>query len=186
MDEYKKALDNYKYPSGESITNKIKSKRGIAKQKDIINEIVLWKINRAPDISDEIIKKLLKIKKLKSLTLSSDIEKVKELIIALLNSEGVRIAMASTILHFYNPKIFPIIDQRAYRELYSKVFPSITKKEEMADLYIQYIKDCVAYHQDKCPTLPFSRIDQILYQLDKDKGNPVKGYGTSKKMTNKP
>ena len=31
--------------------------------------------------------------------------------------------MASTILHFYNPDTFPIIDQRAYRELRSEEMP---------------------------------------------------------------
>lgn len=86
--------------------------------------------------------------------------------------------MASTILHFYNPETFLIIDQRAYRELYKKEAPRFTEQNSY-DIYIKYIKDRYEYWEDncKCFGIEFSDIDKILYQLDKNENKPVRGYG---------
>ena len=43
--------------------------------------------------------------------------------------------------------------------------------EELKSL--KYIKDCWEYQQEKCPEIAFSKIDKVLYQLDKEKGNKV-------------
>ncbi len=90
--------------------------------------------------------------------------------------------MASTILHFYNPETFPIIDQRAYRELYEKEAPRFTEKNS-CDIYVKYIKDCYKYWEDncKCVGIEFSDIDKILYQLDKNNKKPIRGYGKREK-----
>lgn len=82
--------------------------------------------------------------------------------------------MASTVLHFYYPDAFPIIDQRAYRELYTVDYPkSMTQISRLTNLYLQYIEDCRKYQQEMCPEIAFSQIDKVLYQLDKEKGNKV-------------
>lgn len=49
--------------------------------------------------------------------------------------------MASTILHFYNPDTFPIIDQRAYRELRSEEMPQNIKKEKVFDIYYERLTE---------------------------------------------
>ena len=41
-----------------------------------------------------------------------------ELLKELLNTKGIKIAIASTILRFKNPNIYQIIDQRVYRFIY--------------------------------------------------------------------
>ncbi|MBO5337248.1 MAG: hypothetical protein J6A94_09005 [Lachnospiraceae bacterium] len=83
--------------------------------------------------------------------------------------------MASTVLHFYFPNVYPIIDQRAYRELYGTDYPKNTfKVEVLVALYLKYIADCYKYQQKNCPEIPFAKIDKVLYQLDKEKGNRVK------------
>ncbi len=70
--------------------------------------------------------------------------------------------MASSVLHFFNPKCFPIIDRRAYRTIYKE-----NKYKEDIVVYISYIKDClkIAKHHD----IPFEIIDKILYQYDKER-----------------
>lgn len=83
--------------------------------------------------------------------------------------------MASTVLHFYFPDVYPIIDQRAYRELYGEEYPKyITKVEILVKIYMKYIADCHQYQQERCPEISFAKIDKVLYQLDKEKGFKVK------------
>lgn len=57
---------------------------------------------------------------------------------------------------FYYPEVFPIIDQRAYRELYAMDYPkTMTKIPMLTELYLKYIKDCWEYQQEKCPEIAF-------------------------------
>lgn len=177
MDKYEKALNDYNYISGNEIFDRISEETEEDKQIDIINSIVLWKLNRTPFISTDTVRLIIKIKDITLENLDERVDDVKKVIIALLESKGVRIPMGSTVLHFYNPNVFPIIDQRAYRELYGKEIPERCKNNDWVAIYIKYVKDCKAYHETKCPNIPFSRIDQVLYQLDKNSGKKVKGYG---------
>lgn len=101
-------------------------------------------------------------------------EKTAQVIEKLLQTKGMQLPMASTVLHFYYPEVFPIIDQRAYRELYAMDYPkTMTKIPMLTELYRKYVKDCWEYQQEKCPEIAFSQIDKVLYQLDKEKGNKV-------------
>lgn len=179
MDKYEKALNDYNYISGNEIFNRISEETDEEKQIDIINSIVLWKLNRTPFISLETVRLIIKIKDINFENLDERVADIKAVILALLESKGVRMPVGSTILHFYNPELFPIIDQRAYRELYGQEIPERCKNDEWASIYIEYVKDCKVYHETKCPNIPFSRIDQVLYQLDKNSGKKVKGYGSN-------
>lgn len=86
----------------------------------------------------------------------------------------MKLPMASTVLHFYFPHVYPIIDQRAYRELYGVEYPQyINKLDAMVDIYVKYIEDTNKYQKENCPEIPFEKIDKILYQLDKEKGYKV-------------
>ncbi|HBC99436.1 MAG TPA: hypothetical protein DC053_08880 [Lachnoclostridium sp.] len=94
-----------------------------------------------------------------------------------LNKLGIKLAVASTILHFYYANIFPIIDQSSYRELTGKEYPIYSSKDrnkKYAELYINYIGMCFQFNMQECPDILFEFIDKILYQLDKEKGNAVK------------
>ncbi|MBQ8739061.1 MAG: hypothetical protein IJZ04_09480 [Clostridia bacterium] len=90
--------------------------------------------------------------------------------------------MASTILKMFYPNVFPIIDQRAYRELYGKDLPQLTGKkstEYWQEEYVGYVKDCHKYYLDNCSNqIPFSALDKVLYQIDKQRleNENLKGY----------
>lgn len=186
--KYEEALEKYTYDSGEKIFSRIKNNNKIEEQQDIINMIILWKTNRQANLDPSIFKKLLDISKIKINSLCNGekdvINQVGDLIVSLVNTKGIRLPMASSILHFYNPDVFPIIDQRAYRELYKKDAPNFTNVEPR--IYLDYIKECYKYWGKNCKNcgIKFSDIDKVLYQLDKDNGNFVKGYGSRSGNTN--
>lgn len=177
--KYEEALKNYKYDAGENILNRIKSSSDEKEQLDIINMIILWKINRRAIIDSKTIKELMNIKAINLDNLEENQDKLKKCFNDLIFSKGIHLAMASTILHFYNPDTFPIIDQRAYRELHSEEIPpqempQNIKKKDAFDIYYKYIFDCKKYWENNCKESNFSDIDRILYQLDKDRGNRVR------------
>ena len=176
--DYQEILNRYTYDDGTDIMNRISkvNKADYRENKDIINEIVLWKINRRPQVEEELIDALYELEFIKTPMEAAESELTARVVELLLCSKGMQFPMASTVLHFYFPEIYPIIDQRAYRELYDgEDYPKNTVKvEALVNLYIKYIADCYSYRQERCPEIPFSKIDKVLYQLDKDKGLKVK------------
>ncbi len=130
----------------------------------ILNEIVLWKVNRYAEFDEALIQKLNQIKR-------SDVEinlpLTKEILRLLLAKEqrGVQLPLASTILRFKNPEIYQIIDQRAYRFLYGKTLKCSSIVEKQIDMYLKYLSDLhkVAATYD----IAFCDTDRILYNLDR-------------------
>lgn len=122
----KSVLAKYNYPDGTEIMDRLKNiGRDNEALKSILYEIVLWKLNRMVVMTDDdVLDKLRQIQDIKSP--QDAIEKnettVKEALQKLLGTKGVRLPMASTFLHFFNPKVFPIIDQRAYRVIFKKEY----------------------------------------------------------------
>ena len=85
---------------------------------EIINEIVLWKVNRYVLMQKDTLELLNKIKKTDNILN----EELTILILKKLldkDQKGIQLAMASTILRFKNPSIYQIIDQRVYRFIYN-------------------------------------------------------------------
>ena len=171
-------LKRYAYADDEEIINRIKNCTGKDERenRDIINSIVLWKINRQVDIGIEL---FIAIKTLNILpsNIKTNEKEIKKIVFDLLEVKGVKIAMASTILKMFYPDSFPIIDQRAYRELNGEDLPDYygaSANQRYADLYFQYILDCHVYNKSVCPNINFDDIDKVLYQLDLEKGNKVK------------
>jgi hypothetical protein len=177
--DYKEVLARFRYESDDNIKSRIlrSNKENYQENRDIINEIVLWKIQRSVSLTDTTLDLLNSFNNISSPLDVIYNEKVKTLIFQLLDSKGIKIAMASTILHFYYPAIFPIIDQRSYRELTSKEIPeyySKDKNKKYTKLYLDYIKECYDYNINNCSDISFEYIDKVLYQLDLEKGNKVK------------
>lgn len=87
--------------------------------------------------------------------------------------------MASTFLHFFNPNVFSIFDQRAYRVIYLNDYQASTIARINADLYMEYLEKCERYYNIRLSDsgIPFSEIDKYLYQLDIKAGNKAKNYG---------
>lgn len=176
--DYKQVLSHYHYENYEGIISRIQKSNGCSTQEnqDILNEIMLWKTNRIITVSDEIIKTIIGWEFQYPLEAARN-EGVHDIFQELLGAKGVQAPLASTILKMYHPHLFPIIDQRAYREIYNKEFPKFYSKDaysRYADMYVKYVIDCYYYQQEKCPDIKFCDLDKLLYQLDIEKGNKVK------------
>lgn len=174
---YQEILNRFTYDDETEIMDRITKadKTNYRENVDIINSIVLWKMNRRPQVSEALIDTIYMLKTIKTPMEAVASELTMKVVTELLRSKGMQLPMASTVLHFYYPDIYPIIDQRAYRELYGGEYPSNTfKVEKLVALYVKYIEDCYRYQQEYCPEIPYAKIDKILYQLDKEKGFKVK------------
>ncbi len=151
----------FKYQS--ELTKKLDSTTSDFNQ-NTLNEIVLWKVNRYALFSDETILALNKINKNDT---QINEEETKDILRLLLNTKGVRLAMASTILRFKNPYIYQIIDQRVFRVLYTKsTMPKgYTNIEKQIEVYLKYLKDLRAACDKH--NITFQESDRILYNADK-------------------
>lgn len=85
---------------------------------NLLRRIALWKLDRVLDVPDKTIQQLQTIAKKDDLRVDS--AETRSLIGELIDCPGIGLPMASTILKFLRPDVFPIIDVRACRALYGK------------------------------------------------------------------
>lgn len=109
---------------------------------EIINEIVLWKINRYAGLSDHSINLINRIPS--SNIMDEDL--TKEVLTSLLNDNGIQLPLASTILRFKNPHVYQIIDQRVFRIIYGyelKIISYKTSKNISSniEIYLEYLSN---------------------------------------------
>ena len=172
--------EDFKYNYQEKLTEKL-DKISTKFDQNTINEIVLWKLNRYAELSENSLNLINSIS-----TTSNKIneELTKEVLTSLINQSGIQLPMASTILRFRNPKIYQIIDQRVYRILYKDILklPLYNSDKNIAmqiEIYIKYL-DKLRIVSDNL-NIPFENADRILYELDKDekmnKNIKLKNYG---------
>jgi len=142
---------------------------------DIINEIVLWKVNRYAKIDDYTLKLINQIKKTDKVV---DAALTGDIFLKLLHKDqkGIRLPMASSILRFKNPTIYQIIDQRVYRFLYGvELKYSLNDINSQIVLYLDYLKKlryyCDIYKVD------FKQADRIFYAMDKHFNSDTKLNG---------
>ena len=158
---------NYKYQL--ELTSKLDGLDDDFNQ-EIINEIVLWKVNRYSFLDDE---KFSVLNKINKEDLILDVELTTEILTKFLNTKGIQLPMASTILRFKNPNIYQIIDQRVYRFIYGiempKYFSSI---EKQIDFYIEYLQKLKQVCIKK--GIDFNLSDRIIYELDKLHNKEIK------------
>ncbi len=167
-------IDSLKTQEIISFDKKYLYQEGLTKELDklntefnqaIINEIVLWKVNRYVKITDEALSLLNKIDRNSP---KIEIGLTKKILQNLLKISGVRIALASTILRFKNPNIYQIIDQRVYRFIHpnGEELKNSTDNNKQISLYLEYLDRlhvvCMTYN------IPFKDSDRILYIMDKD------------------
>ena len=129
---------------------------------ELINEIVLWKINRYVKLSSITLDLINKIDE-KSNAVNPGL--TGEILLNLLQTKGIRLPMASTILRFKNPNIYQIIDQRVYRMIYGIELKLRTNLNENILQYLEYLTDLRKVCNDF--QIPFSESDRILYEYDK-------------------
>ena len=169
-------LDDYDYQP--NLTSKLDQLSPETLNRESFYEIVLWKTNRFPEISDELIASLRSLSAIKSKAHRQS----EACLRALLQTKGIQLPMASTILRFINPNSFQIIDDRAYRrvlefatDMPNKYPPKPTMVTESylarsVELYFRYLDEL---HKICSDTLPFKLADRILYQLDKKLDNRI-------------
>ena len=154
----------FKYQIG--LTEKLDSSK-LNFDQNILNEIVLWKVNRYANFPESIIKSLNKIENSDTIL---DEKLTREILSSLLVLKGVALAMASTILRFKNKNIYQIIDQRVYRIIYGTEL-KITKPkkkveiENQMNLYLRYLEDLKKISIKL--KIDYSKADRILYMADK-------------------
>jgi len=137
---------------------------------EVINQIVLWKVNRYVEIDDGTLALLNKIKK-DAVLFDEDL--TREVLRKLLSTKGIQLPMASTILKFKNPNVYQIIDQRVYRFIYGKNLPNyFSSIDSQIDLYLGYLQKL----HDACieKDIEFKFSDRIIYELDKEYNKEVK------------
>lgn len=143
---------------------------------EILNEIILWKVNRYAEFDNETITLLNKINP-KDENLQRQL--TGDILLSLLSKEqkGVRLAMASTILRFRNPKVYQIIDQRVYRFIYGE---ELNYPENNINLQIHIYLNYLDKLKEVCEkySIKFEEADRILYKMDKlyNSKLKLKGY----------
>lgn len=133
---------------------------------DDIRRISLWKLDRVLDVSDETISNLKKIAVQNDITIKSNLALIT--LNMLTNSNGIGFPMASAILKFIRPDIFPIIDVRAYRALYGK---KIYSSQYTIEKYIDYVEKI--YEISKSLQIELYQIDEQLYCFDKEHNGKI-------------
>lgn len=133
---------------------------------DDIRRISLWKLDRVLDVSDETISNLKKIAVQNDITIKSNL--ALSTLNMLTNSNGIGFPMASAILKFIRPDIFPIIDVRAYRALYGK---KIYSSQYTIEKYIDYVEKI--YEISKSLQIELYQIDEQLYCFDKEHNGKI-------------
>lgn len=163
--DYRGDLESFliKYNYQPELTFKLDNLNNTSFSQEIVNEIVLWKVNRYVSFSAEIMKE---IEKLKNLT-NGQHRKAQAILEALLRIHGVDLPMASTFLRFRNPRVFQIIDQHAYRAIFGQKYPLNTASpfEKKISTYFEYIDKLIELCTVK--NLDFQTIDRLLYIFDK-------------------
>ena len=178
-----KAFEKEKFAYQQRLSEKLDSLDGDFNE-NIINEIVLWKVNRAPYIDSEI---LALINQIPKNAYEINLELTSEILERLLNSPGFDLPMASTLLRFKNPNIYQIIDQRVFRFIYPgiKTLKLTGSVESKIELYLKYLHELKSICLNK--NLEFVKIDRTLYLADKElnKNIPLKRYGSKPKKSNR-
>lgn len=127
---------------------------------DDLRRVALWKMNRVLNVPDHLLTKLGALAVKHDLTHRDAFSKT--LIEELVKSDGIGYPMASAILKFLRPDIFPIIDVRAYRALNGE---RIYQAKYSYELYMVYIDKLLEIANKK--DLPLNKIDEYLYAFDK-------------------
>jgi thermostable 8-oxoguanine DNA glycosylase len=125
-----------------------------------LRRVSLWKSNRVLCVSDKTLANLNELSTVEGLTLKDS--RVKVVIDDLVLSQGIGFPMASAILKFIMPTLFPIIDVRAYRAL-TGVQPSYSTYSY--DKYISYAEKVTEVARKL--NRPLCEIDEQLYCYDK-------------------
>jgi len=131
-----------------------------------IRRVALWKLDRVLEIPPETITELRLVVRTEALEIDDDL--ARRALESLVACHGVGYPMATTILKFLRPDVFPIIDVRAYRALTGT---RLRAHQYSYPLYLDYaarVKD-IAAEQNR----PLREVDEQLYCYDKEHNGPI-------------
>jgi thermostable 8-oxoguanine DNA glycosylase len=155
-------LVKYKYQP--NLTKRLDDSADVNLTEELLNEIVLWKVNRYVSLDGGQFRSVDALRTLKP----GEHGKARSALEDLLDSHGVDLPMASTFLRFRNPSVFQIIDRHAYRALYGRDYKlySQTPLKKKIDAYFAYLDDLRRLCDAK--GLDFKTVDRVLYVFDKE------------------
>ena len=169
----------FDYPKNHSdITDELDALKGNGKdfKEEDIFRITLWKVDRYPVISDDALIQINELRKCQEL----DEVETRKVLTTMLKCDGVGLPMASTYLRFANPKVYQIIDTRAYRAAFYYEPPQSyvqVKKDVQIEVYINYLKRLRFISNSKDGYLgykvDFEDLDRFLYDVDKNAGYKI-------------
>lgn len=162
---YAKTVDRFysEYEYQTNLTNHLDNVSEIDFTQELVNEIVLWKVNRYVSLETGLLRKVDGLKGLKN----GGHRQSRDLLDKLLNTHGIDLAMASTILRFRNPKVFQIIDRHSYRAVYGKKYPLYpsTSNSRKIKLYFDYLDKLIEIAHER--NIEYNILDRLLYVFDK-------------------
>ncbi|NMD85294.1 hypothetical protein HF882_01715 [Victivallis vadensis] len=137
-------------------------------------EIVLWELNRYPQIDDALFAELGRIAGLKR----ADARKAAPTLKKLLQCRNVGLTMATAILRFINPAVFQTMNRRnfhvvlgseeEYPDPPAKLTPAFL--DRVCDCYFRYLE---ALRELTGDGFDFEVADRMLYQVDKASGRKL-------------
>jgi hypothetical protein len=131
-----------------------------------LRRIALWKLDRVLDVPDGLLAKLRALPGNRNVTARSP--QAIDVLERLVQCDGVGYPMASAILKFIHPRVFPIIDVRAYRALFGK---RLRTHDYTTELYLEYVdklQEIAAKRQ-----VDLAVVDEQLYCFDKAKNGKI-------------
>jgi hypothetical protein len=131
---------------------------------ELLRRAALWKLDRVLEVPTETLEKLRALATDSNLRMDS--KETQLLIEELIGCRGVGLPMASTILKFLRPDVFPIIDVRACRALYGvKPYFSQSTNRKNIERYLAYTAEVrdISLRLNR----PLRDIDEQLYEFDK-------------------
>jgi hypothetical protein len=191
IDDLMNEFDERAFKDNVSLTQILDDKKDVNFDQNIINEIVLWKVNRY--VSLKRVNWLSKFNELKNLgiqDLFSNLdnyeynetkkEDVKKILKEMCDTNGIGLPMASTMLRFRNPAVFQIIDIRTFRMIFGDSEESKIDKNELdknnggtsIDIYFKYLKTLHLMCKEK--RFDFSKSYRFIYQYDINQKNLLK------------
>jgi len=152
-----------------NLTRRLDQISNLSFNQALINEIVLWKLNRYVLIESNIFEELDKIKTINS----GEHRSAEPTLKRLLETRGVDLPMASTFLRFRNPRAFQLIDRHAYRAIYGRSYALYTSTSipKKIKTYFEYLDELHNLCESK--SLVFETVDRLLYIFDKRENGPL-------------
>jgi hypothetical protein len=116
FDKHNEALDfTFSYNDEETAALHAQLNNSSAITENELRRVSLWKSNRVLSVPPATLGKLNALATIPNISLKDPL--VKDVIDQLVLAQGIGFPMASSILKFIRPDLFPIIDVRAYRAL---------------------------------------------------------------------